>query len=367
MKKNKFAVLILTVVLLFAVACGAASSDSVEMQAVPMTDIGAGNLMSGAPQEAVFPEAIPTEDWAWEMADEVIMDAAEANFRVQQERPPAPQVASAPEPDGEPAVTPTVTPTEWATPDIPQPAAQRRVIRNSDIAIETLYFDETVEELARIIAVNGGFIETSSQRLATRRDGQEFWQAEYVIRVPVARFDTANQNITELGQITRFTTNSEDVTMLFLDLQSRLSIREEEERRVEAMRDAATTLQDKLALERQLSDLRVIVDRYRRRMTEIDQLASFSTIRLAIREIHEIIEPEEEEYIPYVPAEPPAPDGFGTRLATAFGTSLDFSASLFTSLAIIFVSLLPPIALLALPAYGIFRFLKKYKLLGVMK
>lgn len=254
-----------------------------------------------------------------------------------------------------------IEPTVWETPEIPQPAAQRRVIRNSDIAVDTLHFDETVSDLERIVAINGGFIETSAQRVSTR-DGRDFWNAEFTIRVPVDRFDHTNQELTELGQTTRFTTNSEDVTMLFLDLQSRLSIREEEERRVEAMRDAAENLQDVLALERQLSDLRVVVDRYRRRMTEIDRLASFSTIRMNVREVEEATEyiaeceEEEEEYIPYVPE-----DGFGTRITTAFGGSVDFSIRIFEIFAMILVSVLPPLVLLSLPALGVFVLAKKVR------
>jgi hypothetical protein len=244
--------------------------------------------------------------------------------------------------------------TAWEPPDIPQPAAfMRRVIRNADIAVETLYFEEAVSRLERIIAANGGFVEHSAQWLAGY-----LWHSEFTIRVPAARFDETNREITELGHALHFTTTSEDVTMLLLDLESRLNIRLEEERRVEAMRDAATELSDILSLERQLSDLRVVVDNYRRRMTEIDRLAAFSTIRLSLREVLEI-EEEEPEYIPYyVPLDPP---GFGTRIASAFSASANFSISLFELISVVVVSLIPPALLLSVPALAVLLIYKKLR------
>lgn len=350
--KSKFTVLFLAAITLVVVSC---AQDGGVRESAPTVDVGdVAEIMAVPPAmaeaELSWDDALDFEEADWDTADDIWFEPVPAHAR---------EAAEPAEGDGAGGVEPTA----WETPEIPQPPAQRRVIRNSDIAVETLLFDETISNLERIVATNGGFVETSSQRLVARGDS-ELWMAEFTIRVPVDRFDYANQNLSGLGQVTRFTTNSEDVTMLFLDLQSRLAIREEEERRVEAMLNAATNLQDVLALERQLSDLRVVVDRYRRRMTEIDRLASFSTIRLSIREVVEIIE-YEDEYIPYVPSyvpeEPPIDDGFGSRIAAAFGSSLGFSIFLFEAVAMVFVSLLPPAAFLAIPALGVFILVKRLR------
>jgi hypothetical protein len=353
-KKMKNKSLVLLLVLIFFASCSRNDNSDIEIW---NDSPRANNVQDTASGDSVAYESLYEAEamdgyggWAVPQAE----DEAEAPSELWQPPPmPAP-------PQSAPAST-------WTTPEIPQPVAvERRVIRNSDITIDTLTFEETVSNLERIVAINGGFIETSSQRLAS------LWTAEFTIRVPVARFDATNRDITGLGQIARFTTNSEDVTMLFLDLQSRLAIREEEERRVEAMRDAATDLRDLLTLERELSDLRVIVDRYRRRMTEIDALASFSTIRLTLREIVEIIEDEieeeeeEEETVPVLPEETPA-DTFGTRIANAFGASARFSALLFEGIAIVIASSILPLSLVAVIAFFVYIFIKKkflQKILG---
>ncbi|MCL1883458.1 MAG: DUF4349 domain-containing protein [Defluviitaleaceae bacterium] len=313
MKINRMLIIIFAATMLLVTACGGSDeSTDIVAEAVPMVD---------APAIALEPPPATQAAGGFDFSESFL--AADAGDFY------GGSISAVPER------------TVWETPEVLQPTTvERRVIRNSDIDIDTLYFEETVSGIERIIEINGGFIETSEQRY------RDFWHADYVIRVPVERFDTVNRELIALGQVTHFTTNSEDVTMLFLDLQSRLSIREEEERRIEAMRDAATYLRDLIALERELSDLRVVVDRYRRRITEIDQLASFSTIRLSVREVEEIV-----EYVPYVPAEPPI-DSFGTRIASAFSASADVSVMLFETIAIIVVSLILPLGLLALPIFG---------------
>ncbi|MCL1863835.1 MAG: DUF4349 domain-containing protein [Defluviitaleaceae bacterium] len=302
----------ISILLFILVACGSGSDESAAMGGAPMA--GGGDVLH------VEEAPIPLADSAWSGAYGV-----------------AENIESS-----------------WETPDIHLPTAvERRVIRNSEIALETLDFGDTVSRVERIVEMSGGFVESSAHRSMTTRDGEIFWSGDYVIRTPVARFDEVNGEIAELGSVVHFTTASEDVTMMFLDLQSRLHIREEEERRVEAMRDAATDLRDLLTLERELSDLRVVVDRYRRRMTEIDQLASFSTIRLTIIEVEEII---------YIPAPlPPPDDSFGTRLANAFRASANFGAMLFEVVAILVVSLIIPLSVLAIPSFGGYLIYKKVR------
>lgn len=352
--KNIWVVLVFASVIVFVAACGSSHYDSSDNAVVR----GGGDIFStsgetGVPQvdgsqEQVVAGAPIMDDWAYafESPAEVWFDWGEDSEE--------PWENWEPEPIPDPPTSAQPTRTEWETPEAPVPAAtQRRVIRNSSLSVDTLHFDETRSDLERVVALNGGFIETSSQRIITTRlPEREFWQAEFVIRVPVDRFDAVNEIITDLGQVTRFVTNSEDVTMLFLDLQSRLAIRVEEERRVEAMRDAAANLQDLLALERQLSDLRIVVDRYRRRMTEIDRLASFSTIRVSIREAE-----EDEEYAPYITAYPP--NDFGTRIISAFDTSVNFSVFIFEIFAVIVATLILPLSLLAVPVFGGFKIYKK--------
>lgn len=225
---------------------------------------------------------------------------------------------------------------------------QRMIIRSANIGLRTYCFEDTVAGIERIMTARGGFIENSRQWMAqASHDTDELlWRAEFTLRVPVGLFDQVNRELVALAQVRRFSTESEDVTMEFHDLASRLTIREEEMRRVEVMLAAATDTADIIRLEAQLTNLRLAVDAYQRRMTEIDQLAGFSTIRVTVEETILSEEPE-EEVDEYYPVYYPTDDGFGTRIANAFAASVNFCITVLTYLAMFFAAVGLPVVLLA--------------------
>ena len=212
----------------------------------------------------------------------------------------------------------------------------RMVIRNAHLSMETMDFENTANSIEAVIASYGGFIESSNRWMVTVQD-TDFWNAEYTLRVPVEHFDEANGRIMALGHVVSFSTSSEDVTMQFQDMEGRLSIREEEERRILAMIENTDDLADLITLEVRLANLRITMEGYRRSMSEIDHLASFSTISLFLREV------TGEDGIM------PTWDGFSGRMASAFGSSVSFSLSLIEGFAVLIATIILPLAVLAAP------------------
>jgi len=215
----------------------------------------------------------------------------------------------------------------------------RMVIRNAHLSMETERFDRTVHEVERIVEIYGGFIESSNHWLSHARDREEaFWFADFTLRVPVDHFDAANRDIKALGLVVSFSTTSEDVTMQFQDLESRLRIREEEERRILTMIENTTDLDELIRLETRLANLRIVMERYQRHKTEIDHLASFSTIHLSLREV----ESEDATAILQV-------DSFTNRMTTAFSDSIEFSLALIEGFVVLIAAVILPIAIIAAP------------------
>ena len=228
----------------------------------------------------------------------------------------------------------------------------RMIVRSASITTETSEFSRTVNEVERIVAIYGGFIENSSQWLArmhTRTGIEEFWQASYTLRVPVDYFDMVNRDLMALGNPVDFFTSSDDVTMQFADMESRLRIRQEEERRILAMIEVTTELEELIRLETRLADLRIVLDGHQRRMTELDHLASFSTIHLSIIEV---MEDDYTVIAPYV-------DSFGDRIAEAFGASLEFSIVLLEGFAIFVAAVILPLSVIGLLVFVVIIIVRK--------
>jgi len=234
----------------------------------------------------------------------------------------------------------------------------RMIIRTSDIAVETADFPQAVSRVETITTLYGGFVESSRQFTVTRPTRENylhaFWQADYVLRVPVHNFDVVNRELIQLGQVAQFATTSEDVTMQFQDLENRLSIREEEERRLMIMINNATNLDERIRLESQLTNLRLLMETYRRRMTEIDQLASFSTIRLSLHEVEE----EGTGALLYAGIDN---NSFGARMSIGFGYSFNFSLAVLEGIVTLVAVLIIPLLALCLPALGGFSLYKKLR------
>jgi len=229
----------------------------------------------------------------------------------------------------------------------------RMVVRDAFLSMQTDRFLQTASEVERIVALYGGFIESSNHQLVTWAAGEAYWHADYILRVPVAYFDMVNRDIMMLGEVTSFSTGSEDVTMQFQDIASRVRIREEEERRILAMIDSTDNLEELIRLEARLSDLRLIMERYRRRMTEIDHLASFSAIVLNLSEVRE------DSGIA------PADISFTMRMAAGFQGSVNFSIALLEGIAMLVAIVALPLAILSLPALGGLLVIRKLRATSV--
>ncbi|MCL1987297.1 MAG: DUF4349 domain-containing protein [Firmicutes bacterium] len=207
----------------------------------------------------------------------------------------------------------------------------RLVVRTANMSLETNTFVQTVANIEQLVELYDGFVETSSRNLVVQEE-QEFWNANFVLRVPIENFDNVNNQLRAIGEVTNFTTFSEDVTSQFRDLETRMQIHREEERRLLLMISNATTVSDVITLQSRLSSLQLTMERTNRRMTEIDHLASFSTINLLLRE-----------------STAPAATNFAARLATAFVGSLDITVNMFVTLATIFFAVILPLAIISLP------------------
>lgn len=335
MKKNNkfFAAILLILILSMVTACSAAPSATESPAATTAPPAATPPPPSAPAPPAEASAALEGASWYFRQATDTPRAAASDQ-------------AQAPEAEADASLAPPDT-----------LAANRMIIRSSDMGISTYDFEDTITGIQNIVNNRGGFIETSHQWMDSSPHDRDdlLWRASFVLRVPVGLFDQANRELVALAQILHFNTSSQDVTMEFHDLASRLQIREEEKRRVEAMLDAATELSDIVNLEAQLTGLRLAVDAYQRRMTEIDQLSSFSTISVTVYEVRYLDDEDDYEqyYIVYDNG------GFGGRVSEAFASSLEFSANMLTAIAVFVATIGLPVALIAGLGFVVYKVLKR--------
>jgi len=206
----------------------------------------------------------------------------------------------------------------------------RHVIRTGSIELTVTDPREKISEVRVIVENSEGMI--SSSNIYEIRDGQ--YGANLTLRIPNVNFDPVMEQLQALGRARNVQTGTDDVTMQYIDLQSRLNNQQAQEERLVEILEMAETVEDVLEVERELFRIRGEIETMTAQMNHLQDQVSYATIYLNIR----------EETIPTGGISPGAFENLGGRIGEAFIGSINFVLNA-VSIAIIAFSALLPILL----------------------
>ena len=172
---------------------------------------------------------------------------------------------------------------------------QDKIIYSCYAEIETLDFDGSLAALEQLIARHGGFLESSSVR-GTDYTGEGRRRADYVVRIPRESFQTVTGSLSALGNVSYSSVRAENISASYYDTESRLAACRIEEERLLSMLEKAETVEDMLAIEDRLGDLRYEIESLSTSLLGWDSLINYSTIELQLQEVVEYTAPEELSY-----------------------------------------------------------------------
>jgi hypothetical protein len=179
---------------------------------------------------------------------------------------PAPSMAMAPPPPpppppGSPATTQTA----------PKPAEDRMVHYEGWATLRVAHREETADAVQKVATDVGGYLEGMG----------DDW---VVVRVPVARFDAAFQQVLTLGEVENKRIAAEDVTEAFTDQKLRLETASATRERLVALLAKAKTDEEKLRLIREIKDVTEQIDQLEAAVRLLKNLADFSRISVQLQE-----------------------------------------------------------------------------------
>lgn len=173
-----------------------------------------------------------------------------------------------------------------ATPEsLEKDLEKRRIIKNARLEIEVLNYQHSYEGLVKIVEKFKGFVLSSSESI----DVEERKKGVIVVKVPVESFDSAVNEITQLGKIKTKQLWGEDVTEEYVDLKSRLRNLINEEEEILKLLKRAQKIQDILAIEKELSRVRGEIERITGRIRYLENRTDFSTIEVNLYETSSIV------------------------------------------------------------------------------
>lgn len=172
----------------------------------------------------------------------------------------------------------------------------RKLIRTVDMTVETQSFDELLTNIQAQVEALGGYIENQYTY-----NGSSYYDGDYnnrsasvTARIPADDLDGFLDQVAEVGNVTSRSESVEDVTLTYVDLESRRDALETEQERLIELLGQAGTVEDIITIEDRLSEVRYELQSMESQIRTYDNQIDFSTVYLDIQEVGEYTPVEEE-------------------------------------------------------------------------
>ena len=205
----------------------------------------------------------------------------------------------------------------------------RKLIRTVSMDIATEDLDTLRTKLDNSITSCGGYIESST--LDTPQNGYSRRSYYVTARIPSDNLDSFLETAGTLGTVTNKNIETEDITLRYVDQKAYLDSLRTEYDRVSELLEQATELDQILALESKLSDLRYQINSYETQLRTYDNLVDYSTVYLNVNE---------------VAYEQPTSNTIGSRISNGFRNSLYEVRDFFVDLFVAIIANLPVLVVL---------------------
>ena len=185
----------------------------------------------------------------------------------------------------------------------------RKLIRTIYLSLQTTEFDSVLNNLSAKTTELGGYIENSSI------SGNSYYYqstryASYTIRIPSDQLDQFVNIVSELGNVTQKNESVEDVTLQYVDVESRKKALETEQERLLELLSQAENMEDLLAIESKLSDVRYELENYGSQLRMLDNQIDYSTVNVDVDEVERVSDTGEKSFFGEIK------DRFGNSLYT---------------------------------------------------
>lgn len=170
--------------------------------------------------------------------------------------------------------------------DISQTAqANRKLIRTFNIQIQTKEFDEVVAGIQAKVQELGGYVESSSLDSGSAYYNNYNRYSYMTVRIPEDKLDGFVDNVKETSNVTNISESTEDITLNYIDVESRKTALETEQDRLMELLEKAETVEDIISIEGRLSEVRYQLESYTSQLRTFDNQVDYSTVRIEINEV----------------------------------------------------------------------------------
>lgn len=161
----------------------------------------------------------------------------------------------------------------------------RKLIRTFDIQIQTKEFDSVVAGIQEKVDELGGYIEHSSLDSGSAYYRNYNRYSYMTVRIPSDKLDQFVSNVQENANVTNISESTEDITLNYVDVESRKIALETEQGRLLELLEKAETVEDIITIESRLSEVNYQLESYTSQLRTFDNQVDYSTVHIDISEV----------------------------------------------------------------------------------
>lgn len=188
-----------------------------------------------------------------------------------------------------------------AAPEIESADAQssmpvnQKLIRKIWLDAETEDMDTLLGSVEERIAQLGGYVEGRQVRNGSAYSNRRYRNADLTVRIPADKLDQFVDHVSGASNITNNRETTEDVTLSYVEHESKVKALETEQTRLLELLAKAESMEDILKIESRLTNIRTQLEQVKSQLRLYDNLVNYSTVYLNITEVKEytqVVEPE---------------------------------------------------------------------------
>jgi hypothetical protein len=231
--------------------------------------------------------------------------------------------------------------------------AERKMIWTASLNLEVENFDNALNNIDSILTGIGFVSNTNINTSDVYVDGKlkTVKNGTLVLRVDKTQFQSVINKLRGVGDVSNETTNGQDVTDQFVDIESRLRLLKLEQEKLETYLAKTEDLDTIFKLETRITDIRYEIESLTGNLNKLSSLVDLATINISMNEKY--------------PGSEKKPVTFGEELLNSLKDSLKSVVEFLGDFLIFIVAALPVLVVIGLfVLLGIFiyrRIPKKYK------
>lgn len=173
----------------------------------------------------------------------------------------------------------------------------RKLITTVSLDVETKEFETAMSALEKRIQEMGGYVENLNNYNGSRYSGSGSSRyADMTVRIPQERLKEFLAAVPEVSNVVRRSENVEDVTLSYVDMESRRNTLRTEQSRLLEFLDRAETVEEIIAIEERLSNVRYQLESMESQLRAMDNRVDYATVHLNISEVQELTPAAEQTF-----------------------------------------------------------------------